>query len=234
MQSLPEHACLARSGHIWMYFVLTVDVLCCPELPLYLGDNVLGRDPNTCTLLLLSPSISKQHATICLSVYGRRGRQSEEDIEALVWDQGSMNGTRKGRVKLTPNVRYALSEGDSLMVADIPCQYVSYAADTVSSQGGFRTPVSRNSGVKSRLPDASGEKGGETSTGSKKCVNRGLKTKGFLPDLEDTRKTPVRTSCLSFEQTPTQPQGTLVPESDSDSDGEKEGRADRRRKALGM
>ncbi|XP_070768643.1 mediator of DNA damage checkpoint protein 1 [Enoplosus armatus] len=202
------------------------------ELPLFLGDNVLGRDPNTCTLPLLAPSISKQHATICISVYRRRGCHNEVDTEALVWDLGSMNGTRKGRLKLTPNVRYALSESDSLVVADIPCQYISCAVDGVSSQGDMRTPVSSNSGVKASLADASGEKGGDTSTGSKKCVNRGTKARVSLPDLKDRRTTPVITSCLSFEQTPTQPQGTLVPESDSDSDGDRRGGGDRWRKAL--
>ncbi|XP_039973404.1 mediator of DNA damage checkpoint protein 1 isoform X2 [Xiphias gladius] len=196
------------------------------ELPLFLGDNVLGRDPNTCTLPLPAPSISKQHATIGISVYRRRGCHSEVDMEALVWDLGSMNGTRKGRLKLTPNVRYALSDGDSLVVADIPCQYVSCTVNRVSSQGDMRTPVSRNSGVKARLPDASGEKGGDKSTGGKKCFNVGAKAKVSFT------KTPVRTSCLSFEQTPTQPQGTLVPESESDSDGERGGGGDRRRKAL--
>ncbi|XP_049903252.1 mediator of DNA damage checkpoint protein 1 [Epinephelus moara] len=199
------------------------------ELPLFLGDNVLGRDPNTCTLPLPASSISKQHATICISVYKRRGSHSEVDIEALVWDLGSMNGTRKGHLKLTPNVRYALSECDSLVVADIPCQYVSCAVDAVSAQGDMRTPVSKNSGVNARLPDASGEKVGDTSTGGKKSVNGGTKARVSLPDQGDTKKTPVRSSCLSFEQTPTQPQGSLVPESDSDSDGE---RGDRLRKAL--
>ncbi|XP_037639905.1 mediator of DNA damage checkpoint protein 1 isoform X2 [Sebastes umbrosus] len=195
------------------------------ELPLFLGDNVLGRDPNTCTLPLPAPSISKQHATICISVYRRRGCPREVDTEALVWDLGSMNGTRKGHLKLSPNVRYALSERDSLLVADIPCQFVSCAIDTVSSQGHMRTPVSRNSGVNARLPDASGE---NTSTGSKECVNGGTKARVSLPN-QDKRKTPVRTSCLSFEQTPTQPPGSLVPESDLDSDGE---RGDRKCKAL--
>ncbi|XP_054477540.1 LOW QUALITY PROTEIN: mediator of DNA damage checkpoint protein 1 [Anoplopoma fimbria] len=199
------------------------------ELPLFLGDNVLGRDPNTCTLPLPAPSISKQHATICISVYKRRGRYSGVDIEALIWDLGSMNGTRKGHLKLTPNVRYALSEQDTLVVADIPCQYVSCTTDTVSSQEDMMTPVSRNSGVNARLPDPSGEKGGDPSTGIKKCVNGGSKARVSLPNQEDTGKTPVRTSCLSFEKTPTQPEGTLVPESDSDSDTE---RGDRRRKAL--
>ncbi|KAM6935918.1 mediator of DNA damage checkpoint protein 1 isoform 2-T2 [Lycodopsis pacificus] len=197
------------------------------ELPLFLGDNVLGRDPNTCTLPLPAPSISKQHATICISVYRRRGRHSEVDIEALIWDLGSMNGTRKGHLKLTPNVRYALSERDSLVVADIPCQYVSCTTDAVSSKGVTMTPVSRNSEVNGRLPDVSGEKGGDSSTGSKKCVNGGTEARTSLPDQQETRKTPVRTSCLSFEQTPTQPQGTLVPESDSDEE-----RGDIRHKAL--
>ncbi|TMS10710.1 Mediator of DNA damage checkpoint protein 1 [Larimichthys crocea] len=174
------------------------------ELPLFLGENILGRDPNTCTVPLPAASISKQHAAICISVYRRRGCHSEVDVEALVWDLGSMNGTRKGHLKLTPNVRYALR-------------------DTIS--------VSRNSGVKARLADASGEKGGDTSTGGKKCVNGGTKARVSLPDLEDTGKTPVRTGCLTFEQTPTQPQGTLVPESDSDSEGERGG-ANRRHKAL--
>ncbi|KAM7383258.1 hypothetical protein PAMP_002928 [Pampus punctatissimus] len=192
------------------------------ELPLFLGDNVLGRDPNTCTLLLPAPSVSKQHATICISVYERRGCHSKVDMEALIWDLGSMNGTRKGRLKLTPNVRYALEEGNSLVVADIPCQYVSCAVETVSSQGDMRTPMSRNSDVMTRLSDASNEKGGDTRAGSKKCVNGGTKPSAMVSslDVEDTRKTPARITCLSFEQTPAQPHGTLVPESDSDSDGE--------------
>ncbi|XP_033959228.2 LOW QUALITY PROTEIN: mediator of DNA damage checkpoint protein 1 [Pseudochaenichthys georgianus] len=192
------------------------------EVPLFLGENALGRDPNSCAVPLIAPSISKQHATICLSVYRKRGRHSEVDIQALVWDQGSMNGTRKGQMKLTPNVRYALSERDSLVVADIPCQYVSCAENAVSSQGDARTPVSRHSGVKATLLHA-------TSTGGKKYVNGGTGARVSLPDQEDTMKTPGVTTVLSFEQTPTYPEESLVPESDSDSDGE---RGKRRRKAI--
>lgn len=195
---------------------------------------MLGRDPSTCTLPLPSPSISKQHATISISVYRRRGCRNEADMEALVWDLGSLNGTRKGRLKLTPNVRYALSECDSLVVADIPCQYVSCSADTVSSQECLKMPISKSSGVKARLPHASEEKEGGTNIGSKKGVDRATEARVSLPDLEDTRKTPVRTNCLSFEQTPTQHHGTLVPESDLDSDEERVGGADRRNKAVGM
>lgn len=188
---------------------------------------MLGRDPNTCTLPLSAPSISKQHATICISVYRRKGCHAKLDIEALVWDLGSMNGTRKGRLKLTPEVRYALNDGDSLVLADIPCQYVSCDLNTVSPHGNTRTPVSRKPSLTTRFPDASGKKGRDTSTGSKKCVNGGTKSGVSLA------KTPVRTSCLSFEQTPTQPQGTLVPKSDSESEDERwEG--PRICKALGM
>uniref|UniRef100_A0A3Q3RE04 Mediator of DNA damage checkpoint protein 1 n=2 Tax=Monopterus albus TaxID=43700 RepID=A0A3Q3RE04_MONAL len=128
------------------------------ELPLFFGDNVLGRDPNSCALPLPAPSVSKQHATISISVYRRRGCHSEVDIEALVWDLGSMNGTRKGHLKLTPNVRYALSDGDHLVLADIPCQYVSCAVNTASSQRDMRTPVTRNTKIKARLPDDLSEK----------------------------------------------------------------------------
>lgn len=208
---------------------------CLSELPLYLGDNVLGRDPNTCTLPLLAPSVSKQHATICISVHGRSGRHGKVDMEALVWDLGSMNGTRKGRLKLTPNVRYALSEDDSLVVADIPCQYVSCAVET-SLQGDMRTHISISSRVKAGLPDALTEKGGDTRTDSEKCVNGGTKAtaKVSLLDPVDTKNTPAQNSCLSFEQTPTQPQQTLVPESDSDSDGERQRQRDGRHNALGM
>lgn len=200
-------------------YIVNDDALFHTEFPLFLGDNVLGRDPNSCTVPLPASSVSKRHATICLCVYRRRACRSEVDMEALVWDLGSMNGTRKGRLKLTPNVRYALSEGDSLVVADIPCQFVICGVD--SSQGDASSPLRQNSGVKTKLPDASGEKGDDTSTDSKKCVNGGTET-------------PVRASCLTFEQTPHQPQGTLVPESDSDSDSETGVRGERRRRTLGL
>uniref|UniRef100_A0A1A8UB51 Mediator of DNA damage checkpoint protein 1 n=1 Tax=Nothobranchius furzeri TaxID=105023 RepID=A0A1A8UB51_NOTFU len=181
------------------------------ELPLFLGDNVLGRDPSLCTLPMAASSVSKQHATICISVYRRRGARCDVDMEALVWDLGSMNGTRKGRLKLTPNVRYALSEGDSLVLADIPCQYVRWGG--VSSQDDMKIPGCVLSGVKGTFPDAPGGKQGDTDRGSKRGVNSGAKA----------TKTPVRGSFLSFEQTPTQPKGCLVPDSDSDSDGERDG-----------
>lgn len=200
--------------------IFKMDALNLLELPLFMGDNVLGRDPTTCTLVLSAPSISKQHASI--SVYRTRGRHSEMDMEALVWDLGSMNGTRKSRLKLTPNVRYALSDGDRLVLADIPCHFVSCAIN--SSEGDLRTPA-RNFRGKAELPGVSGLKGG---TGSNMCVNRETKAKVSSP------KTPVSADCLSIEQTPAQPQGTLVPESDSETEDERQGKITRGRMALGM
>ncbi|XP_043972746.1 mediator of DNA damage checkpoint protein 1 isoform X2 [Gambusia affinis] len=185
------------------------------ELPLFLGDNFLGRDPNLCTIQLLAPSVSKQHAAISISVYRRRGRVHEVDTEAVVWDQKSMNGTHKGRLKLTPNVRYALNEGDNLVLGDIPCRYVSSGVDSPSSLGDIATP--RQSEANARLSDWD-----NVDTGSKKCVSSATKAK----------RTPVTVGCLSFEKTPVQAQGILVPESDSESESEREGRGNRKQKDV--
>ncbi|MEQ2184455.1 hypothetical protein GOODEAATRI_008180 [Goodea atripinnis] len=192
------------------------------ELPLFLGDNILGRDPNICTLQLLAPSVSKQHATVSISVYRRRGRDSEVDTEALVWDLGSMNGTRRGRLKLTPNVRYALSEGDGLILGNIPCRYVSSKVDSPSSLGDVGTSLGRHSEVNTRLSDSSDSKRDDVDTGGKECLKSSTKA----------MRTPVTGGCLSFEQTPIQPKKTLVPESDSDSESERGGRGDRKQKTI--
>ncbi|XP_055019886.1 mediator of DNA damage checkpoint protein 1 [Boleophthalmus pectinirostris] len=191
------------------------------ECPLYLGENVLGRDPNTCSLSFLAPSVSKQHATISVSVYRRRG--CKDQVEALLWDMGSMNGTRKGHLKLTPRVRYALSEGDSFVVADIPCKYMKCSADVQDT----RTPVTPN--LKTR--DVLRENGGNVNTSKTKSPAAST-IKDAIADAESTRGTPDRTGGLSFEQTPTQPQSSLVPESESDSEEDKSRAGDRRRKNI--
>lgn len=189
---------------------------------------MLGRDPNTCNLPMLSPSISKQHATISISAFKRRGQPSEVDVEALIWDLGSLNGTRKGRLKLTPNVRYALSECDNLVVADIPCQYVSCSVHKFASPDQFKMPARRVSGANATVGDVLKE---EESVG-KKCVN-GTPESRKRQDAKDGGENPLSTY-LFFEQTPAQSQKTLVPESDLDSDEEGGGRGDGKREALGM
>lgn len=143
-------------------------------------------------------------------------------MEALVWDLGSLNGTRKGHLKLTPNVRYALSAHDNLVLADIPCQYVSCSADTVSPQHDFKTPERVTSVVDSRSTHASNKEESGPDVSSEESDR-----------APEAKNTPVQPVCLLFEKTPTQSQ-SLVPESDVDSDEEQESRAHQRRKTLGL
>ncbi|XP_077454274.1 mediator of DNA damage checkpoint protein 1 isoform X2 [Stigmatopora argus] len=183
------------------------------EFPLFMGDNILGRDVSICTLPLLAPSISKQHATISISVHRRRGSRKGVDMEALVWDLGSMNGTRKGRLKLTPNVRYALSEGDHLVMADVPCQYVKITREDRTSEARVSVPVEKTECVK-----ASASRDSQASTT--------VSSVGVAKKL-------LQNSCVSLETTPVQTLGTLVPESDSDSESEESGHGEVKRQLLG-
>ncbi|KAM9488352.1 mediator of DNA damage checkpoint protein 1 isoform 1-T1 [Clarias gariepinus] len=186
------------------------------EVPLYQGENVLGRDPTSCSVPLQARSVSGRHAVISVSVFGPNERHAHsEATEALLWDLGSLNGTRKGRLKLTPHVRYALTEGDGLVLADLPCQYVSLKnADTSTADNGRE----KAKGLKS----ASSSSGGGVGTGAK---NAGKKC--ALPPVP--LWTEEAKSAESVQMSPKKPERTLVPESDSDSDGERHGRRDRKR-----
>ena len=180
---------------------------------------MLGRDPSSCTLPIHAQSVSKQHTAVSISVFHASSRGGCASVEALVLDMGSMNGTRKGRLKLSPHVRYALSDGDNLTVADIPCQYtscvdpgrvVTRGSSVASESQGSREDVEvhTNGPPEERTGASPGQRG-------------------------EVMETPARTKVLSFERTPDQPEGSLVPESDSDSDGER-GRKERWRKTLGL
>uniref|UniRef100_A0A8C4X357 Mediator of DNA damage checkpoint protein 1 n=1 Tax=Erpetoichthys calabaricus TaxID=27687 RepID=A0A8C4X357_ERPCA len=79
---------------------------------LFLGENTVGRE-ETCTVAVPVGSVSKCHAVI----------EIESDSH-LLWDCGSLNGTRKGRKLLKPRVHYDLQNGDLIMFADVPCQYI--------------------------------------------------------------------------------------------------------------
>ncbi|XP_019751587.1 mediator of DNA damage checkpoint protein 1 isoform X3 [Hippocampus comes] len=188
------------------------------EFPLFMGDNVLGRDVSTCTLPLLAPSVSKQHAAIRISLHQRRGSRSGVEIEAVVRDLGSMNGTRIGRIKLIPNIPYPLSEGNRLFMADMPCQYLGIG-DAHQNIGG------QPSGVGISLARDSVEK----RDGLKEMSQAWAK----VSPLGKAEKKPAKNSCVSFEATPVQLQRTLVPESESDSDGERPRNRESRRKLQG-
>ncbi|XP_064884098.1 mediator of DNA damage checkpoint protein 1 [Oncorhynchus nerka] len=208
------------------------------ELPLYQGENVLGRNPDSCSLPLVARSVSKQHTIISISMFRgnrRHGNVATMETEALVWDLGSMNGTRKGRTKLTPHVRYALTEGECVVIADIPCQYVS--VDQRGGQGHMQNPTNTHSGRGRRTgPDRKAQLRGSPSgqglgreTGTPKTEGREVNGEIGAPSLTELGgKGTNLAKPLSFEQTPTQPERTLVPE--SDSDGEREGRRDKRGK----
>ncbi|KAM9797863.1 mediator of DNA damage checkpoint protein 1 [Neosynchiropus ocellatus] len=191
------------------------------EIPLYLGDNVLGRDHSCSSVHLPAPSVSKQHATISIIVHGKQ----KLSIEALIWDLGSLNGTRKGRLKLTPHVRYAISEGESLVIADIPCQFVICNDVFKSLQRNAKNSESQSLERRAHL---SGPPLRKEGSASQDCVSESSSTVFF----ENMKNTPVGNRCLSLEKTPNQPQEILVPESDSDSEGESRLPLDTRRRAL--
>uniref|UniRef100_A0A8C5HE61 FHA domain-containing protein n=1 Tax=Gouania willdenowi TaxID=441366 RepID=A0A8C5HE61_GOUWI len=85
----------------------------CEEFPLFLGENVLGRDPSTCTLLLSAPSVSKQHATI-----------------------RSMNGTHKGRLNCGPGAGSSQADANTIGSTN------SGVEDSVTEEGRKDTSIS--------------------------------------------------------------------------------------------
>ncbi|KAG8448671.1 hypothetical protein GDO86_015664 [Hymenochirus boettgeri] len=81
------------------------------DFTIYPGKNLIGRHAS-CDVILPAQSVSKQHAIL----------EVHSDCHTLC-DQGSLNKTRRGKAALTPHVRYALSDGDLLLFADVACQY---------------------------------------------------------------------------------------------------------------
>ncbi|XP_071979973.1 mediator of DNA damage checkpoint protein 1 isoform X2 [Engystomops pustulosus] len=81
------------------------------DFPIYRGKNLIGRHAS-CDITLPAQSVSKKHAI--LDVTGNCH---------TICDSGSLNKTRRGKVALAPNVRYALSDGDFLLFADVACRY---------------------------------------------------------------------------------------------------------------
>lgn len=46
-----------------------------------------------------------------------------EDETCFLWDCGSSNKTRFGRVQLKPNVKYGLRDGDEITFGDVKCVF---------------------------------------------------------------------------------------------------------------
>ncbi|XP_066474346.1 mediator of DNA damage checkpoint protein 1 isoform X2 [Tiliqua scincoides] len=80
---------------------------------IYPGENVIGR-LESCQICLPMASVSKVHAVI---------EVPSPDGPHLLYDQGSLNRTRRQRAVLIPQVRYSLQDGDALLFGDVGCQY---------------------------------------------------------------------------------------------------------------
>ncbi|KPP77658.1 mediator of DNA damage checkpoint protein 1-like [Scleropages formosus] len=211
----------------------------CPEteLPLYLGNNVLGRDPTSCSLVLSASSVSKCHAVISLSVFPGDKFCSGPFTEALLWDLGSLNGTRKGRFRLTPNVRYALSEGEYVVLADVPCQYVLVGEVTPSGEkdaavvaGGLRGRGKLRGRGRRRGAERKGQEKGRSDGEKNTSAQDG--TQEEQRRSEATTPNPARTTALALEQTPARPRKLIELASESDTDDDGKGRRDDRRQVL--
>ncbi|XP_077180641.1 mediator of DNA damage checkpoint protein 1 isoform X2 [Paroedura picta] len=80
---------------------------------IYPGKNVIGR-LESCPICLPVSSVSKTHAII---------EVPSPDGPHLLYDQESLNRTRRQRMILIPHVRYSLQDGDTLLFGDVGCQY---------------------------------------------------------------------------------------------------------------
>ncbi|TRY65664.1 hypothetical protein DNTS_009887, partial [Danionella cerebrum] len=182
------------------------------QIPLYAGENVLGRDPAACSVLLPVPSVSGRHAVISITVF-RSSKCSDDGaaVETLVWDMGSLNGTRKGRLKLTPHVRYALSDGESVVLADLPCQYISLDISN-RVNGCVSAKEKRESLVLAR--SAPTFRQGEGNLLNDKEHHRG----GSFPPVPSWCPEDDKPRISSAQSAHKQPEVTLVPESDSDEE----------------
>ncbi|XP_034277466.1 mediator of DNA damage checkpoint protein 1 isoform X1 [Pantherophis guttatus] len=87
---------------------------------IYPGENTIGR-LESCHVCLPANSVSKTHAVI--EVPSSHGPH-------LLYDQGSLNRTRRQRMNLVPQVRYSLQDGDTLLFGDVGCQYFILVPDT--------------------------------------------------------------------------------------------------------
>ncbi|KAF2364349.1 Forkhead-associated (FHA) domain [Trinorchestia longiramus] len=86
---------------------------------LLLGQNTIGRNPDTCQVLLQnSAGVSKEHAVL----------EVEEGCSTLM-DLASRNKTRMGKLVLRPHIRYALRGGEQLRFGNVSAIYKTVDSD---------------------------------------------------------------------------------------------------------
>ncbi|XP_033127208.1 mediator of DNA damage checkpoint protein 1-like isoform X2 [Anneissia japonica] len=95
-------------------FIKTIKQKGYPEttFPIYEGVNLIGRG-DAANVLIPLKALSKEHACI------------EADGESIfIYDKGSRNKTRRGKLFLKPNVRYELKDSDKLIFGDVKCEFL--------------------------------------------------------------------------------------------------------------
>uniref|UniRef100_H2Z508 FHA domain-containing protein n=1 Tax=Ciona savignyi TaxID=51511 RepID=H2Z508_CIOSA len=83
------------------------------EFPILEGENIIGRHSDCDINIEHGVALSKKHA--CIEVIGG---------QVVVFDCGSRNKTRIGKMKLKPDVRYAVRDREIIKFANIECTYL--------------------------------------------------------------------------------------------------------------
>nr|XP_039255276.1 mediator of DNA damage checkpoint protein 1-like isoform X2 [Styela clava] len=112
------------------------------EFFIYNEENVVGRHTNCNISIPWSIALSKQHAVI----------EAVSDT-CFVSDCGSSNNTRLNKVKLTPNVKYGLRDGDQLVFGDVQCTFVQ-KRDESTAESASGEPFTTHA-TTSKLPPTS-------------------------------------------------------------------------------
>ncbi|CAC5396243.1 MDC1 [Mytilus coruscus] len=82
------------------------------SFPLYEGNNVVGRHEESCNVCIPLKGLSREHA--CIEIKGE---------SFLIYDKNSRNKTKRNQLYLSPDVRYELKNGDTLMFGDVTCKF---------------------------------------------------------------------------------------------------------------
>ncbi|XP_068244269.1 mediator of DNA damage checkpoint protein 1-like isoform X3 [Palaemon carinicauda] len=173
------------------------------------GQTKIGRDPETCAIVLSQKVLSKEHAAI----------EVTSDVHTLV-DLGSMNKTRIGKMALKPHIRYALQGGEKIRFGDVPAKYTikpkAPCEDSGSETGSesmlqLEDSEERASPVLThKLPglDTSSFTTNEPSTSAHNTENT-LNDSVIVPGTQESKKK------LSGTLSPSLCHKTLIPESPS-------------------
>ncbi|XP_071446811.1 mediator of DNA damage checkpoint protein 1-like [Hetaerina americana] len=104
------------------------------SFPIFLGDNKIGRDASSCSVVIANMALSSQHAVI----------QGLECGMFLIYDLNSRNKTKLGKMTLTPNVRYQLRSGDVVRLANVLCKFhfeKDFGSNSSSSRNDRRNDI---------------------------------------------------------------------------------------------